>query len=996
MSKTRKHKPSSRKIRKHKPTRKQTGGVCCRYEKAKEGQGCDGTSYKNEQKLTRTFKSPTGNQAEFENIGFEPIWFKDGHPLPVHIIASGSRGKPFFMTWKNIKFGLTYHSLKHTENLGTKCYDIENLIKVIKKMIPKLNWTRNATNKKVQSRRNRGLEPGIRKIFNHNDDFETFYNKLAEAPYCWGPKNCLYYSEDQKKADITVCNGYYILENPTPIKLEIGKREKEGKFKEEKVDLGVVEIKTHETIKKATEEKEFEVKLSKKDVNVAAIKLTFLRFLNKNQGGDPFLFKGVKKRLDYEKTLFLYKIEVLDETNWENQQKILLDGENIAKVQQVLINNASDCNKDPESRNNWIKTENGRKRNPRLFLKPWHGINVIKNTQNEPQYRELIAVAFRDMHKAITNVQTAVNYFSDPYDIFPQDDDDGNHPNTFDAQRKNDVEKWKKRQWETEKQEIEWGMQGEAASILDFENSNEHTNSDAAAIELEKNINTARIRHMAKKFDEKDNYEEFKKQTQGMSKKERQRQLALRELEKEKFKNNYFWSDEETKKIRSQVKKEAEAKVKEDKNKNKKKMEQTAKTHMRMLKNRNRKEEDEKDEKLTEGLRGFKGLRIQGSLSSIIEDTDPEPRPLSSIDGAICNNPHFKNLITLEEEKKNKLPEGKKRVDAMKKKLKAQKEKRPCWYQFLDSLEILNTKSRAWQDKNVARRFCTIFLFTGRKLIENFKNLLLGRSEEDTTRDDEDTDSDDEAEEIAKKIGEGFASNFDFANHQNEKFDKLIPKYEKFIEDNLKLINIWNTGVRWVIDILDNPCEVTKEDEDVGWKDELKDVLTLSFINYWKKVDSLCEGEIEDYPKVTEEIKKIINKDDGAKSANYLFKKEQEERRRRRELKEEEEEASEEEEESKNQRSIDATEPSLNQQETKDIDDDVKVTGVITLDDRLRTGAERATVIDGGKKTRKKKMHRTKRSNRKTKRKKRKTKRRTKRKTKRRRRKRKHKRTRKR
>ena len=45
MSKTRKHKPSSRKIRKHKPTRKQTGGVCCRYEKDTEGQGCDGTPY---------------------------------------------------------------------------------------------------------------------------------------------------------------------------------------------------------------------------------------------------------------------------------------------------------------------------------------------------------------------------------------------------------------------------------------------------------------------------------------------------------------------------------------------------------------------------------------------------------------------------------------------------------------------------------------------------------------------------------------------------------------------------------------------------------------------------------------------------------------------------------------------------------------------------------------------------------------------------------------
>jgi hypothetical protein len=121
----------------------------------------------------------------------------------------------------------------------------------------------------------------------------------------------------------------------------------------------------------------------------------------------------------------------------------------------------------------------------------------------------------------------------------------------------------------------------------------------------------------------------------------------------------------------------------------------------------------------------------------------------------------------------------------------------------------------------------------------------------------------------------GASKKLRIGRHKN--FNELMPAYEKFIEDNLKLINIWNTGVRWVIDILDNPCVNFGADggwsEDVEWKDELNAVLPFSFINYWKKVGSLCEGENKGYPKVTEEIKTIINKDTGAKSANFLFDK---------------------------------------------------------------------------------------------------------------------------
>ena len=1144
MSKTRKHKPSSRKIRKHKPTRKQTGGVCCRYEKATEGQGCDGTPYKRENELTRTSKSPTGNPeefatrtsksptgnpAEFANIGFEPIWFKDGKPVSFEQHASGS-GEPFFMIWKKIKFGLTYHSLKHTENLGTTCYDIENLMEVIKKMIPNLNWTSISIPPfaHLLFHHRAGLTT-LGNIFNPKDDFETFYNKLAEAPYCVGPSGCLYYSEDQKKADITVCNGYYILKNPTSIKLEIGKRDNE---KEEKFESEAVETKMHETIKKATEEKEFEVKLSKKVVDVAAIKLTFIRFLNKNQGGgDLDKFKEVDERIAYEQTLFLYKIEVLDKTNWENQQKILLGVQNIAQVQQVLINNASDCNKDPGPRNNWIKTENGRKRNPRLFLNPWHGINVIKNAQNGPQYRKLIAVAFRDMHEAITNVQTAVNYFSDPYDIFPQDDDDGVYDDDDDyddTERRYNVKKWK--EWWEEIAQAKLAMQlheeenrqqsGRSSSKQGETKESvveDDTPVDQQAVKdkLEKMQRTRRYEHSLKDFEEQawaNEDDEFKKKwkSETSAKKKRIQKKEWFNTARfvpgrrgvmtdawAKFQREYTLSDELQPSFEDALKE-----VEVDQEKAKLKEEKASKREQA------KKNKEAAQMATAQMAKEFKAdaavLWPHRNSAKTIADwyTDrrrlvPATRPLLGINSAICNNPYLKNkkrLEVLEEEiekgelkKKKALQKGelkKKKSEeevgraaqaaALKKKLKTQKAKRPCWYQFLDSLKKFNfsppqmnwddwpeeiqdndaifkrnnsqsntykqkrkqkdpSLQREWTDQNVATRFCTIFLFTGRKLIENFKNLLLefpnflspkivledlddegmngktgvkgnfneenGRYEvtlDDTGKtilvkpeniSDEDEDDDEKAEEIAENIGKGFAANFNFANpnHQNENFNELMPAYEKFIKDNLKLINIWNTGVRWVIDILDNPCEGwLRRSNDMEWKVTMQVLMMKSFINYWKKVDSLCEGEMEGYPKVTEEIKTIIKKDDGAKSANYLFKKEEDYQRKSRDLEEEEEE--------KTEKTISqSTEP------WSEEEDGAVITGEITLNQRLSKGADTAIVIDGaGKKTRKKKMHRTKRSNRKTKRKKRKTKRRTKRKTKRRRRKRKHKRTRKR
>ena len=121
---------------------------------------------------------------------------------------------------------------------------------------------------------------------------------------------------------------------------------------------------------------------------------------------------------------------------------------------------------------------------------------------------------------------------------------------------------------------------------------------------------------------------------------------------------------------------------------------------------------------------------------------------------------------------------------------------------------------------------CAIVLFSLQNT--NFKNLLLEfpnfLSPKEYAEYD-DIDEDEYAEEIAKKIGEINSST-------QGRFQNIAPAYEKFIEDNLKLINIWNTGVRWVIDILDNPCEVTNKNEDVEWKDELNAVLPFSFINY--------------------------------------------------------------------------------------------------------------------------------------------------------------------
>jgi hypothetical protein len=298
MGKTRKYKKQRKK--KHQRTRKQQGGLCCQYEKS--SSGCEG-DFRHGEFISRV--SPVGEEKTFYGIQFEPRWFatKEG-PLP------------YFATLDDVKIGITYHSFKHMENLGIKCYDESTFVVIIKTMLPKLIWTRNVGNANEKT-----IE-----IFDDMPNFKSnFYDKLGDGHNCIAKKNtenCLYYSPDQQKADVTSCVGYYVFETPQATRFKRGK----------------------------SDSPYYEADGTFNDFTIAAVKLTFIRFLNKNQGkrspkNHDRKFIGHKLLEDYENTLFLYKIEILNVENWKRQKNAIFHSYYDEKVQQLLLNNVSDCNK---------------------------------------------------------------------------------------------------------------------------------------------------------------------------------------------------------------------------------------------------------------------------------------------------------------------------------------------------------------------------------------------------------------------------------------------------------------------------------------------------------------------------------------------------------------------------------------------------------------------------------------------------------------------------
>ena len=153
---TQKRRKTTRKSkRKHRRTKKQKGGLCCKYE--------NDWNYEND-KNGVNWPDKLQHQNDGCNKGFRwssdikadappfllPIWQQD----PVNNQDSEYYGNKFGMlkytpvkipndvksTIQGINIGLFYHSLKHMESLGIKCYDIKKFTTLIQRITDVGQW----------------------------------------------------------------------------------------------------------------------------------------------------------------------------------------------------------------------------------------------------------------------------------------------------------------------------------------------------------------------------------------------------------------------------------------------------------------------------------------------------------------------------------------------------------------------------------------------------------------------------------------------------------------------------------------------------------------------------------------------------------------------------------------------------------------------------------------------------------------------------------------
>jgi hypothetical protein len=125
MGKTRKHKPHARN-----KTKKQKGGLCCKYEN--DSLYCRKDTFINSKNVSITdpIFGPT-----FKHNMYEPIRFKGETK-----VSPGSDNNATAFVFKGVNIGFTHHSLKHMESLGIKCYDMQAFSKIIKTICENAIW----------------------------------------------------------------------------------------------------------------------------------------------------------------------------------------------------------------------------------------------------------------------------------------------------------------------------------------------------------------------------------------------------------------------------------------------------------------------------------------------------------------------------------------------------------------------------------------------------------------------------------------------------------------------------------------------------------------------------------------------------------------------------------------------------------------------------------------------------------------------------------------
>jgi len=363
--KQKRRKTTRKSKRKHRRTKKQKGGLCCKYENDwnwgkgninwSPQAGC-GKGYSwgpgNPPSNAPPFLLPSWNNKvpeehtkyygnKFGMLKYTPVQIPENSLTPID----------------GINIGLFYHSLKHMEALGIKCYNVPEFIKVINEITQKGQWYYMRARDKLALQITNSPEEKTKKNFWTNKEltgviytknpafteklekereknrvvFTNFKNFFDNITY----SNNKTYNNPQNLRGLRTCNCMYVLNKPIHFTDENSNKWSQQK----KDDLGRP------------------VKQVREGYNIAAVNLIFAKFVTRRKEEKRMVLNEITET--NKNTLFLLAIEVLNEDSlekWCVHNSSTPDANSQFKKINLSLNNTSDCIGD--SKKGWYLTRN--------------------------------------------------------------------------------------------------------------------------------------------------------------------------------------------------------------------------------------------------------------------------------------------------------------------------------------------------------------------------------------------------------------------------------------------------------------------------------------------------------------------------------------------------------------------------------------------------------------------------------------------------------------
>ncbi len=381
MGKTRKHKPPAKN-----KTKKQKGGLCCKYENDSLYCRKDTNFNSKNVSITDPIFGPT-----FKHNMYEPIRFK-GETKGETKGSPGSDNNATAFVFKGVDIGFTHHSLKHMESLGIKCYDVQGFSKIIETICenaiwihvvtrdidisdhknndePWKNWAIKQRNKLTTAVETANKGKNKRKLQQKKSEIEKFIKKPHQSPFI---------NTTTKKPQTTRVKVFYPRGNTAEILNEVDKKKTEESFSDFIANsgknftnppgyLGRTPFQKYYTPNQ--KKVEFSGKISALYIFKSPVKTTGNMYTNNGPTNEENI-KAIRLRFgkfdsgDYNNILFLHAIELLDDKAFDMECQTLayysgdrgyeldptsgnpIDLSPLERDQEqnVYLNNRSDCN----------------------------------------------------------------------------------------------------------------------------------------------------------------------------------------------------------------------------------------------------------------------------------------------------------------------------------------------------------------------------------------------------------------------------------------------------------------------------------------------------------------------------------------------------------------------------------------------------------------------------------------------------------------------------